>query len=300
MEKVLITGASGFLGSHVVKELAALNQYEIIAVTSGKRKTSFPHGVTVEEVNLLSEEARSSLLRCVKPDIICHFAWVQDNSDYRYSSENLRWLEASISLLRVFVEQGGRCFLFSGSSTEYGEGGGMESEIVRNRVMSMYGATKRAFSSILSEYCTNRKVQYIDARYFTIFGEGDPHEFGAVPESISCFLQDKPFVCKAPNTIRDYIYVDDAARATVALATGNFCGSVNIASGQPRLMRDVFELIANIMDKSELLSFGSDNQPSQILVGDVRVLKEAVGFLPESSFEENMKKTINWWKESMR
>lgn len=208
----------------------------------------------------------------------------------------MQWLEASTSLLRCFVEQGGECFLFAGTSSEYDNVSGKAQETVQNLQMSMYGECKKAFSSIMKNYCTRTGTRYIDARYFTIYGEDDPHYYAAIPQAISDFLKDKPVICRAPNTIRDYIYVEDAARATAMLLDSGFCGAVNIGSGQPQMMRNVFSLIAKTLGKEHLLSFKNEETCELILVADTDILRNKLGFQPRACFEENMVATINWWK----
>ena len=300
MEKVLITGAGGFLGQAVIKQLARKKQYDITAVISGRHRVDFPVDIHIKTANLLEEAERSKLIEEVHPQILLHLAWDQSHADFRETASNMRWLEASTSLLRYFVEQGGRRFLFAGTSSEYSSISGKAQETVRKLQMSMYGECKRAFSSIMANYCTRTGTQYIDARYFTIYGENDPHHFAAIPQAISDFLRDKPVVCKAPNTVRDYIYVEDAARATVMLLESDYCGIVNIGSGQPRMMRDVFSLIAKTLGKEHLLSFENEDTCERILVADTDILRNKLGFQLESRFEENMITVINWWKTQTR
>lgn len=299
-ERILITGASGFLGQAVIRQLVQKKQYNITAVISGRHKIDFPMDIQVKVVNLLEEEERTKLIKEARPQILLHLAWDQDHADFRNSSSNIRWLEVSTSLLRCFVEQGGRCILFAGTSSEYDNINGKAQETAQKLQMSMYGECKKAFSSIMENYCTRTGTRYIDARYFTIYGENDPHHFAAIPQAITDFLRDKPVVCKAPNTTRDYIYVEDAARATALLLENDYCGVVNIGSGQPRMMRDVFSLIAKTLGKEHLLSFENEDICELILVADTDILRNRLGFQPESCFKEKMIATINWWKTQKR
>ncbi len=297
MDTILVTGASGFLGKFVIDRLLVTKKFNVVAVVSGRREVEFPTEVQVEKCDLLNEAARTALVKRVCPDVLCHLAWGQELSNYRSSSENLQWLEASSSLLRAFVSSDGHRFIFAGSCTEYDAWNGKAQEMPHRQTMSLYGECKRAFYRVLSNYCQITGTQFADARLFTIYGGDDPHAFGALPSTIHSFLNGKPVVCRSPNTIRDYIYIKDAAEAITRLVRSEYCGAVNICSGRPLSMRTIFTLIAREMKCEELLTFENEDICSQVLVGDNRILKEIIGMSSFTPFEAGMKETIQWWRE---
>lgn len=159
----------------------------------------------------------------------------------------------------------------------------------------MYGETKRAFSEVAKNYCKRVGVEFVDVRLFTLYGENDQHELGAIPLCIRTLINDEKFVCKAPNTIRDYVYVEDAAKAVKRIIESGFCGAVNVSSGQPRVMREVFVFIAQELGKERLLSFDNEDKCDLILVGDNRTLIQEIGYKNFVRFEDGMRKTISWW-----
>ena len=79
------------------------------------------------------------------------------------------------------------------------------------------------------------------------------------------------YLCKAPNTIRDYVYVGDAAKAIERILESDYAGPINVSSGQPRAMREVFGFIADTLGKRDLLSFENEDACGLILAGDNRV-----------------------------
>lgn len=296
MDTILVTGASGFLGNAVITQLVMQKKYHVIAAISGRRDVLFPSEVQVEKCDLLDEIARTRLVERVRPDVLCHLAWGQESSDYRSSPENLKWLEASSSLLRTFAVFSGRRFIFAGSCTEYDNRCGRAQEEPEIQVMSLYGECKRAFYHVMENFCKLMSIQCVNARLFTIYGGGDPHEFGAIPYAIRSFMRKELVVCKSPNTIRDYIYIEDAAKAIDLLVDSNCCGAVNISSGCPLSMRTIFTLIAQEMGCEQLLLFENNDVSGQILVGDNHVLREIIGLKSFTLFEEGIKSTIQWWK----
>lgn len=296
METVLVTGASGFLGKRVIEQLLKTQEYRVTAVVSGRRPVKFPAGVQVEKCNLLDEAARTELTERVRPDILCHLAWGQESPDYRRLPENLQWLEAGLSLLRKFAASNGRRFIFAGSCTEYDDRSGKAQEDPQTQVMSLYGECKRAFYRVMENFCRIEGIQYVDARLFTLYGGGDPHRFGAIPSTILSFMEKKPVTCKSPNTVRDYVYIEDAAKAVALLIGSDYCGAVNISSGFPLSMRSIFKWIAREMGCEHLLSFENEGVCNQVLVGDNHILREVVGFDSFTPFEAGMRETIQWWR----
>lgn len=297
METLLITGAGGFFGTAVLKQLSQPEKYKIVAVTSGRKRDVFPEGIQTDTVNLLMD--CEALIERNKPDIILHLAWGRQDGQARNSDANIEWLEASCKLLRAFVKNGGRRFVFAGTSSEYEDDDGLCHENPARTQMSMYGETKRAFSDVAKNYCQRAGLEFVDVRLFTLYGENDRHELGAIPTCIRTLINNQPFVCKAPNTIRDYVYVGDAARAIERIIGSNFIGTVNVSSGQPRSMREVFTLIADELGKRDLLSFENERECGLILVGNNALLLKDLqfnGFIP---IEEGLKKTVDWWLENL-
>ncbi|MDR1501474.1 MAG: NAD(P)-dependent oxidoreductase, partial [Prevotella sp.] len=162
--------------------------------------------------------------------------------------------------------------------------------------LCLYGASKLAFTNMAYSFFVGRNIRYSALRYFTLYGPGDENRIAAIPSAIRSFLQGEAVICENPNNIWDYIYIDDAAEATVSVLKSEFRGIINIASGIPRRMGDVFSVIANIMGCQKLLSFNNEEICRIILVGDTDILNNKVGYRCQMEFREGLENTIQWWK----
>jgi nucleoside-diphosphate-sugar epimerase len=295
-ERILITGASGFLGQVLTVRLAKEEKWEIYAVTTGRRAISFPKNVKVISSDLFNETKRTELIESITPHILVHLAW--ETNDL-FSDDNIRWLEASLHLMRLFANHGGQYFLFAGSCREIRDDLGKRKEKPQTppEQLCFYGASKLAFTNTAYSFFTRRNIRYSALRYFTLYGPGDENRMAAIPSVIRAFLLGEAVACENPNNIWDYVYIDDAAEATLRVLKSEFHGIINIASGIPRRMGDVFSEIADIMGCSKLLSFKNEEICRIILVGDTDILNNQIGYRCPMELREGLEHTVQWWKE---
>lgn len=296
MKTVLITGASGFLGQAIVKELSASEDWEIYAVTSGRRAVSFPKGVHTVAADLTSESSRKELFQMISPHSMIHLAWNLSKRGFLNSDTNLTWMTASLDLLNLFA-RGGKRFLFAGSSSEYGYNRPICRESDATEPSDLYGLCKLSFERIAAQFCASCGVECSTLRIFPVYGPGEGSTVHAIPAAIDALLRGEQFVCKGPNNIWDYVYVDDVAKAAVSVLESSFCGTVNIASGKGTPMRDAFCAVAAQLGREDLLLFENEHIPGKTLIGDTRVLREKLGFDEFTPFARGMKATVSWWKD---
>lgn len=294
MKTLLITGAGGLIGTPIVRQLALEGNYKIVAATSGRRPVAYPEGVVPETVDLLDEAEQKALLERVRPDILIHLAWSLDGPSFLSSEKNIRWLEASLSLLRAFH---GESFLFAGSSAEYGHGMNCRETDVCLPA-SLYGECKLAFERVAASYCADSGIRFVGMRFFSVYGPGDVRKGRALPTAIQSFLNNEPFICKGPNNTWDYIFTEDIGKAVAKVIESEYSGPLNISTGQAISMEQAFTAMARIMGKENLLSFENEDLAGQQLVGDSSLLRKKTGFCDFTSFEEGMRKTVEWWRDS--
>jgi len=292
MKKILITGASGFLGLPITKNLADSGEYQVYAVISGLRQIFFPDNVQSIAADLLNREESARIIEDIRPDIMIHLAWDTTAANYMHSESNIVWLEESLYLLRKFAEcKGGGYFMFAGSSAEYNRSQGL-SETGDSLPASLYGRCKNNFHNIAVKFCENRNIDYTNLRFFPTLGKEMGANAGAPIAAATSFHEGLPFECKAPYNVWDFIGIDDAAQAACAVIKKRHIGAINIGSGIPRLMSDVFELIAKKMNAEHLLRLNFENTSKEILVANTDILNNSIGYTCAMEFEKMIDEVI--------
>src|SRR6266567_8422986 len=123
MKKVLVTGASGFIGRQCVPLLISKG-YEVHAVARHRANEPAHPNLIWHETDLLSPGCADELIRQERPDCLLHLAWYAVPGKFWEAKENLAWVRASIELLCAFADYGGKRFVAAGTCGEYNCGAG--------------------------------------------------------------------------------------------------------------------------------------------------------------------------------
>lgn len=297
MKRVLVTGANGFIGRYAIAPLIA-SGYEVHAV-SLRQVGAIGDGAYWHCANLLDDKESALLMKEIRPTHLLHFAWYAEPDKYWRSSENFRWLAASIALLRHFRDFGGQRVVMAGTCAEYDWDYGYCSEASTPcRPKTPYGVCKNALQDTMRAFCEEEGVSGAWGRIFFLYGPGE-HPARLVPSVISALLRGETARCTHGNQVRDFLHVEDVASAFVALLDHETKGAVNIASGRPLTLREVVSAVADQMRASELVQFGaiaSRQDEPPLLVGDCRRLLEELGWLPSYNMKTGIEQTIQWWR----
>ncbi len=300
MKRVLVTGATGFIGRHCIAPLLALG-YEVHAVSS-KPPQSADSGVHWHRLDLLDSAQLRGLLTRVQPTHLLHLAWYMIPEKYPGAPENLLWVQASLELLRRFQEHGGERAVLAGSSFEYDWNYGYCSEFTTAKApTTIYGTCKNALASLVEAYSGATQLSAAWARIFFLYG---PHEHPErlVSSVIRSLLRGEPARCSHGNQIRDYLYVQDVADALVAIMETQVQGPVNVGSGRHLALRDIIGLIGKKLNQEDLILLGTlPSRPNDfpVVVADARRLFQEVGWQPRYDLEQGLDHTIQWWKHQL-
>lgn len=295
MDKILITGASGFLGMHVLNYLHSKysSNYEIHIL--GRKEISREQ-VHFHNVDILDRNKVCNIVNKIKAKYLLHLAWDVTPASYLTSSNNMDYLAASISLIKDFVESGGYRVLTAGTCYEYDISQRiLNEETSEFKPHTLYGNCKKSLFDAVSFFTKQRGVSYTSAKYFYMYGEGE-HPDRLVPYIIRNLLYGKSVTCNNPKAVRDYIYIKDAAEATVNLLFSNINGNVNISTGEGIKIEDIFMRIAKLLNKEESVIYSYDISDSDIIIGENSILKYDVGFNRYTGIEDGIKSLINSYR----
>lgn len=296
MNRVLLTGATGFIGRHCVAPLASAG-FEVHGVSSTPQRLAA--GITQwHQGDLLMPGVAERLVAAAAPSHVLHLAWCATPGEFWTSPLNLPWVQSSIALLRAFAEHGGERFVGAGSCAEYEiTDTDCDERTTPLRPSTLYGAAKHGFHSVLAGFGPGR-LSTAWGRVFHLYGPGE-HPDRLVPSVIRALLAGQEAHCTAGTQIRDFLHVQDVADAFVALLAGNAEGAVNIASGEPVPVRAVVSRIGRALSAEPLIRLGARPMPSQDpprLTASVARMRDEVGWRPALGLERGLADTIAWWR----
>lgn len=301
MKRVLVTGADGFVGRHLVPELAGLGFTVIPAAGPAAGPGAAGDVPGLLRADLLSPGAARDLVRRARPTHLVHLAWHTDPADYRESPRNADWAEASRTLALAFAGAGGQRALFAGSCYEYEWGPGpLREQASPCRPATPYGAAKLALFREISSLYGVSGPGFAWARLFFLFGPGERPE-KLVPSAIRLMAEKSPVPLPGGNLVRDYLYIKDAASALARLLAGPAQGPVNVASGEPVRLGELVSEIARAMGVAPDLRPGGYEAAGAAaapgVVADVGRLREELGWRPRFSLREALAATVLFWRE---
>jgi nucleoside-diphosphate-sugar epimerase len=258
-----------------------------------------PSEVRWHKADLLDRTETSALLAEVRPTHLLHCAWYAVPGKYWTATENFRWVEAGEHLLKAFADEGGQRVVGVGSCAEYDWSNGHCSELATPlKPATTYGECKHAFQILLTAFSRQAQLSAAWGRLFFLYGPHEPAE-RLVASVIQSLSQEQPALCTHGRQIRDFLHVQDAADALVALLDSDIEGPVNIASGAPVSVGDVIGEIANQLERPTLVQLdarpAAENEPP-LLAADISRLRDEVGWSPRYDLANGIAETIDWWK----
>ena len=148
--------------------------------------------------------------------------------------------------------------------------------------------------------CDGTATSLAWARLFYLYGPyEDPRRL--VPAVTLALLEGRSVPTTAGEQLRDFLHVDDVARALVAVAESDLVGAVNIASGRPVTVREIVERLGHLVGRPELVELGAlPYAPGDPMVVAADVAKLAgTGFTPDWTLEEGLSDAVSWWKAEL-
>lgn len=238
--KIAVTGASGFVGKHVLAALR-LHEVEIVAVTrdAARLREVYP-SIRVVEMDI-ARPAENVFGKLGNPDILIHLAW-DGLPNYKSLHHFETELPGQYHFFKMMVESGLPSMLVTGTCFEYGMQSGELSEDVLPKPCNPYAHAKNALRQQLQYLQATRPFNLTWARLFYMYGEGQAAT-SLYPKLKEAVLRgDKVFNMSGGEQLRDYLPVTEVAHQIVRLAMARRdIGIINICSGKPISVRKLVE-----------------------------------------------------------
>jgi nucleoside-diphosphate-sugar epimerase len=286
--KIFVTGATGFIGRAFCR-VATHRGHRILAL-SRDQKVEICEGVQIAAGSLT--DTPWDTVKRFAPDAALHLAWIAEPGIYLNSPENAAWLEQSKDWLRRLIETGvlyvagtGTCIEYAASSEPLNE------KYSRLDPQFPYSKCKVALYEWLRDFA---QTEWAWFRIFHPYGNGEhPNRF---PSSVIRQLSEgKAVNISAPGSLRDYIFVDDAASGLCQAIESRAIGAVNVGTGKGVAIKDLARRIAALLRADESLlqsTAGAPPDPAPVIVANTELLSRT-GWRPLISMEEGMQRLID-------
>ena len=302
---ILVTGATGFIGQHLVHRLRAAGAQVTGLTSSEAGRRRLPHGIIGYVADLRDASAVQAALQAVHPDLIFHLAAVgvtQFGIDPITAAQVN--VEGTINLLTALKDTRYRRFIFAGTGHEYGDGQPPFREDQPPSPSNVYAASKSAAWLFCQMYHRLWGCPVVGVRPFGVYGPGQrPPAF--LPTLILSALQGCDFPMTQGNQVRDLIYVEDVVAGMLRAATvpGIEGQLFNLCSGEGISLAELAQRVLTLMDNPIRVKLGAlPYRPGQIwhLVGDNSQAGQVLGWQPTVSLDDGLRRTIAWCTEAMR
>jgi len=296
--KVLLTGATGFIGSHVARALVRAG-HAVHALVRPNADTGRIRDIQPSLAMDRGDLLNPSFVPPPSPfDLCIHLAWYVVPGAYLDAPENRDFLRASLAFAEAMANAGCPRFVAAGTCFEYDTHLGVLDESSPTSPRSLYATCKLQLFRELLKLGSQTGMEIAWTRFFYQYGPHEnPRRF--VPVAINTLLRGEPFTVPPNEQTRDYLHVADVASAVCAVACARLTGAVNVGSGEPVTVRVIATEIARIIGRPELIKTGTrpyapEDSP-RIVAANTRLRKET-SWKRQYPLDNGLTETINWWK----
>ena len=304
---VLVTGGAGFIGSHVVDALIKNNIIPIVVddLSTGKVENLDSRALFYQQ-SITDEYTLDMIFKAHEPEYVFHLAaQISVSASVRDPIFDARVnIMGTLNLLKMCVKYGTKRIIFSSTGGAlYGDDVEIfpTPETVCPKPLSPYGIAKYAVENYLRFFALEHGLEFVSLRYGNVYGpRQDPHgEAGVVAIFSRRMLKgDEVHIFGDGECVRDYVYVEDVARANLKAMKCEKNQFINIGTARGTTVNELFNLLASITgyDKEPIYDPPRPGDLRKSIL-DISRAREVLEWQPETTLEEGLKKTVEFFRE---
>jgi len=308
-KKILITGATGFIGANLANYLVKQGlKVDLMSRENSLkwRLVEIQDKVNLHQVDLKDAKKLKSVIQEIKPKIIFHCATYggypyQDDKDEIINTN----IVGTVNLLNACEKIKFDCFVNTGTSSEYGIKTKAMKETDQLEPITNYGVAKAAATLFCQTLARRQEQPIVTLRLFSPYGYyEEPSRL--IPSVItSCLLNEDPEL-SSPGSVRDFIFIDDVIGAYIKAVEkiDKFKGEIlNIANGQEHTVKEVVDKVMELTATKAKPRWKGRANPRKEPAhwqADISLAQNKLGFKPKYNLEQGLQKTINWFKENIK
>jgi UDP-glucose 4-epimerase len=301
MEKILVTGGAGLIGSNIAKKLAKDNHVIILDnFSTGRRENC-------KNLDVIEYDIRNTDLGKILEgvDVVYHMA-AELGVERIVGRDKELWeveVDGTENLLKACVNASVKKFLFASTSEVYGHYPDDKLPMSENDAFepdTLYGQAKRKGEELCRSYSEKYGMKTVSIRYFNVYGPHQSRGGFVVPAFIHCLLNGKDIKINADGKqVRDFTYVDDAADATIKVCQDGFDKEVfNIGSGKPVSMNELAKKLMDVSGIETNIIYVPIRRPTDThnKYANAAKIKNAVGWNATTGLEDGLRITLESYK----
>jgi nucleoside-diphosphate-sugar epimerase len=311
MEKFLVTGGAGFIGSNICKRLVSQGCFVRVVdnLLTGKKSNLADVIDKIEfiQADMGDSEVAQSAVKDI--DVVLNQGALPsvpvsiDNP----AATHQHCVNATFTLLLAARDAGIKRFVYAASSSAYGDTPtSPKVETMPTSPLSPYAVAKLTGEYYCSVFYNIYGLETVSLRYFNVFGPyQDPASqyAAAIPAFVTAILKDEPpTIYGDGEQSRDFTYIDNVVGANLLAARASQTKGevINIACGQAVTVNEIIDIINELLGKNVKPKY-TDPRPGDLKhsLADITAAKELIGFEPTVSFRDGLKLAIDWYRENL-
>lgn len=300
-DRILITGGTGFIGKRLAAKCLEYTPFvTCIGLSDSNNKRILP-GVEFLFEDLSSKKEVETIFKGRRFDYVFNFSGYIDHTPYFKGGREVinAHLIGLMNVIDCIDKDKLKGFVQIGTSDEYGNNPAPQKETMREQPISPYSIAKVASSHFIQMLYDTERFPGTVLRFFLVYGPGqDDQRF--LPQIIKMCLRNEKFKASEGKQLRDFCYIDDVVEAVVrsALSPCTKGQVINVASGIPVSIMEMIKRVVNIIGggKPQFGAIPYRKGENMELYADISNAKRMINWMPVTSLEEGLNKTIEYYK----